>query len=133
MDAADAAEALAMCAAYDNRTPTRIAADAWAATLPDIALADAKAAIVGHYTESREWVMPADVRKRVRAIRDERLASGTAILGIPDADPDDVAAYIAAQREMRHRIASGEEVARPVVALIEQAARRTRVPARDEP
>ena len=95
-----------MCAAYDNRTPTRIAAEAWAAALADVRLPDAKAAITDHYSGSREWIMPADVRVGVQTIRNDRLARHGPVL--PDVDPADVAAYQAERHRLIALIADGD-------------------------
>src|SRR5450830_1307829 len=94
-----------MCAAFDNRTPTRIAAEAWAAALADVRLPDAKAAITEHYSGTRDWIMPADVRVGVQRIRNERLAKHGPVL--PNIDPDDVAAYQAERRRLIAMIADG--------------------------
>jgi hypothetical protein len=60
--------------------------------------------------------MPADVITRVRAIRQRRLAD--TIEAPPDADPDNVPAYLNALRENRAITASGEPTRqRPVHAL----------------
>jgi len=100
-----------MCAAFDNRTPTRIAAEAWAAALADVRLPDAKAAITDHYANTRDWVMPADVRSGVQRIRTDRLARHGPVL--PDVDPDDVGAYQAERRRLIALIADGHTPERP--------------------
>lgn len=114
MTPAETAEALAMAAAFDRRTVGRADVAAWHAVLGDLAATDVRDAIAGHYRDSRDWLMPADIRDRVKATRRTRLAAVPD--EIPDADPDDPAAYIAALREGRTRIASGEP--RPVAALL---------------
>jgi hypothetical protein len=63
---------LATCAAYDRRTIGKTDAVAWHAVVGDLPFADAQQAVFAHYAESREWIMPADVRQRVkRKQRDE--------------------------------------------------------------
>lgn len=63
---------LATCAAYDRRTIGKTDAVAWHAIVRDLPFADAQQAVFDHYSESREWIMPADVRTRVkRKQRDE--------------------------------------------------------------
>jgi hypothetical protein len=64
---------LAVIAAYDHRTLGDADGDAWEMAVGDLAFSDARMAVVAHYRESREWIMPADVRERVRAIRQARL------------------------------------------------------------
>ena len=57
---------LATCAAYDRRTIGKTDAVAWHAVVCDLPFADAQQAVFAHYSESREWIMPADVRQRVK-------------------------------------------------------------------
>lgn len=109
MNTADAAEALAMCAAYDNRTPTRIAAEAWAAALPDIRVEDVKTAIVDHYGQSREWIMPADIATAVRVIRARRLADASTPQPPETIDPDDVPKMLAWTRARNAAIGDGHD------------------------
>ena len=126
MTPSEAAVALGMCAAFDRRTVGETDARAWAEALPDIDLADAKRAIVAHYRERRDWLMPADIYQAVKAERRARLAVGTITDGIPDADPDDPAAYTAALRDNRLRIAAGESTY-PVAAMVASIARTTTI------
>jgi len=46
----------------------------WEGLIGDLSAADAQAAVIAHYRESREWIMPADVRIRVKAARRDRLS-----------------------------------------------------------
>jgi hypothetical protein len=63
---------LTTCAAYDRRTIGKADAVAWHAVVRDLPFTDAQEAVFAHYSESREWIMPADVRTRVkRKQRDE--------------------------------------------------------------
>ena len=57
---------LATCAAYDRRTVGRTDAVAWHAVVGDLPFDLAQQAVFAHYAESREWIMPADVRTRVK-------------------------------------------------------------------
>ena len=61
-------------AAFDRRTTGESDVMAWHAAVGDLDFADSRAAVIAHYQESRDWVMPADVRVRVKAIRRDRLA-----------------------------------------------------------
>lgn len=59
------------CAAYDRRTVGEADVIAWHRIIGDLPYHDCQAAVIAHYTESREWIMPADIRSRVkRAQRD---------------------------------------------------------------
>jgi hypothetical protein len=69
-----AAGLLAWAAATDNREVTEAAAIAWADALDaNVTLADGKAAISAHRAESSDWLMPAHINTRVRAMRRDRL------------------------------------------------------------
>jgi hypothetical protein len=57
---------LATCAAYDRRTVGKTDAIAWHAVVKDLPFEYAQQAVFAHYSESREFIMPADVRTRVR-------------------------------------------------------------------
>lgn len=62
---------LGLCASYDNRNVDDSALYAWFRAVGDLPFADCETAVIAHYRESREWIMPADVRTRVkRAQRD---------------------------------------------------------------
>jgi hypothetical protein len=94
---------------------------AWAEALGDMDQADACEAVTQHYRAENSRLMPKDVITGVRRIRSNRLAELAE--EVPDADPNDVAAYLAALREQRYRAASGE-AARPVAALVAAVASR---------
>lgn len=68
---------LTMCATFDRRTVGEADAEAWSVTLDGIELEDGKTAIVEHYRESRDWIMPADIRRIVKRIRRERIRNHT--------------------------------------------------------
>jgi len=76
MTPAEAAELLTCISVYDNREVNRPTAGAWAATLPDVSLADALAVLPDYYRAatrtSRNWIYPGDVLGLVAA-RHERL------------------------------------------------------------
>ena len=120
------ARLLAKAQLIDNRTVDELTIEAWFELVGHLDFDDAMAALTEHRRTSTEWVTPAHIITGVKAIRRARLETGTAIEGEPDADPDDVVAYLAAVRERRQRVAAGEKL-RPVAALIESAAPK-RVP-----
>jgi hypothetical protein len=123
MTPAETAEVLAMAAAFDRRTVGRSDVAAWHAVLGDLDAADVRAAVTEHYRDSRDWLMPADVRTRVKAIRKARLSAVPE--GVPDADPDNPVAYIEALRQQRYRAASPDERPRPIAALLARVERST--------
>ena len=87
----------------------------WAAVMSDVAYADAVQA-VGRLGRRQTYIAPADIIAEVRTIRCERLDGVDAIT--PEADPDDVRAYIAELRRIRADVANGRrEVPKSAGAL----------------
>lgn len=104
---------LAVAAAYDRRTIGEADSEAWEAAVGDLPFRDARDAVVAHYRESREWVMPSDIRQRVKAVQAERLR----VTPIPPPPPellDDPPAYRKHLRESAQRIAEGRPVLRAI-------------------
>jgi hypothetical protein len=64
----------------------------WLEMIGDLTYADCAQAVRDHYRDSREWIMPADIRRRVRAIRDARLARTRLPAPAPEI-ADDTTAY----------------------------------------
>ena len=65
---------LTVAAAFDQRTVGEGDAMAWYAVVGDLDFTEAKQAVIGHYTDSTDRIMPAHVRVRVKAARRDRLA-----------------------------------------------------------
>lgn len=99
---------LTVAAAFDQRTVGEGDAMAWHSVLGDLAFADAQQAVLGHYADSRERVMPADIRNRVLAIRNRRLQD-TEIPPPPVELLDDPDAYSAALHAAAVAIADGRD------------------------
>jgi hypothetical protein len=97
---------LALAAAFDRRTVGEADVSAWMSVLGDLNYADARQALTEHYAEHREFAMPADIRGRVKIIRRDRLSAAHGDAAVPDADPDDIPAWLTALREGRMRSAS---------------------------
>lgn len=57
---------LGICAAFDNRNVDDSAVFAWYSAIKDLPYSECESAVIAHYSDSREWIMPADVRTRVR-------------------------------------------------------------------
>ena len=90
MNRTEAAQVLAMAAAFDNRQPDQAAALAWAEALdPDLPLQDALRIVGEHYRDERAWVMPADINRRWRALGKARLETAVR-MGLPE-PPDELA------------------------------------------
>lgn len=132
MTPSEAATLLSMAAAFDNRKVSEETVSAWVAALADLRFEDCRAAVVEHYKTSRDWLMPADIRKMVRRVRAKRIAEakfpeppsglsefeyrrwlrestravGDGVLGpvtpLLPADPDRVRALISTHQPARH-------------------------------
>ncbi|MEU9558020.1 zinc finger domain-containing protein [Streptomyces fumanus] len=121
MTPAETAALLSFAAAFDRRTLGEADVLAWHTVLADIAFEPAKAAVTAHYATETRWIMPADIRQHVLARRNDTAADiqGPGLpAAIPDADPDDIPAYLAAVREQRTRAANGQLRPRPVRELL---------------
>jgi hypothetical protein len=66
---------LGAIAARDQRTVGETDVLAWHEDLEDLDFADCRAAVTRHFRDSTERIMPAHIRRHVRAIRDARRAS----------------------------------------------------------
>jgi hypothetical protein len=101
---------------FDEYTP-----DAWHDVLSDYALADARAAAAA-VARKQPFVSPAEIIAGIRKQREDRAADfqGPGLSAeIPDADPDDVQAYLSALRGLRTRAADGLPTKRrPVAELL---------------
>lgn len=115
MNAAETGKLLGFMAMYDNRRVDELVIVAWHRVLGDLRYADAEAAVAAHYTETTERIMPAHVRQRVKALRDERIRR-TEIPAPPRELLNDPDAYRKALRESAKRIADGEEPPRALEA-----------------
>lgn len=104
---ADAYELLAVAQTFDRRTVGDFDAGGWRRALTGLDLDDAKQAVVEHYTTSTDWLMPGHVRAGVKRLRANRLER--APYTVPDADPDDPRAFIAALKAGTTLAAGGEQ------------------------
>lgn len=113
MTPAQTAELLALAAAFDRRTLGKTDVLAWHTVLTDIDYEAAKQAVTQHYATETRWIMPADIRTAVHTTRANTAADyqGPGLPAeIPDADPDNVPAYLTALRAQRTRAADGIEL-----------------------
>lgn len=62
MTRAETARLLALCAAFDRRTVGEADVFAWHSVLEDVSFEHGTAAVKAHYADSREWIMPSDIR-----------------------------------------------------------------------
>ena len=64
---------LTVAAVFDFRSIGEADAIAWHTVLGDLEFDDARMAVLAHYAESCDRIMPANVRQRVKAMRRDRL------------------------------------------------------------
>jgi len=108
MNAAETGKLLGLMAMYDYRDIGPADAAAWLKVIGDLPYADAETAVADHYAETRDRIMPADVRQRVKAMRAERLKL-TPVPPPPAELIDDPEAYRRHLRESARRIADGQQ------------------------
>lgn len=118
----EAVDLLTAAAAFDRRTVGEADAIAWHAAVGDLTLNDCRAAVVAHYTETTEWLMPAHVRGRVKEIRAKRLQD-TEIPPPPPELLDNPPAYRAALHAAAVAIADGRDPEPAVQAIARQVRR----------
>lgn len=111
MNSDEAAILLGYCAAFDNRNPSIVAAQAWGAALHDVPLdQDAKDAVAAYYTtapkdpDQRLWILPHHVRTLRSKIRSARLETFVYEPPDPDETPRE---FLARYRGQVNAIASG--------------------------
>lgn len=113
---------------FDEYTP-----DAWHDVLGEYRLDEARAA-AARVAKGQPFVSPSEIIDAIKRQREDtaRDFQGPGLAAaIPDADPDDVTAYLAAIRQQRYRAASGLELTpRPMAELLAGVGRE--VPAEDE-
>lgn len=123
MDPEVIGDVLAVAAAFDNRTVGDADCTAWYRVIGHLDQREAEEAIIAHYSETTDRIMPAHVLNRVGKLRALRIAHAGPE-AVPDVDdPDDWRAYQAALREGRFRTASGMSP-RPVRRAISGAFQR---------
>lgn len=72
MDKSDVVLLLAFAGTYDYRKVGESDIEAWYLAVGDLDLDDAKMAVVAHYQNTADRMMPFHLRQGVKAIRDER-------------------------------------------------------------
>lgn len=95
-----------MVAAFDRRRVGEEDVLAWQAVLGWSRFEDCVEAVKEHFTESRDWLMPADIVKRVRKMREARLKA-TAMPPPPLDVADDAERYLAWAKRTQTAIADG--------------------------
>jgi hypothetical protein len=101
MSAQTASRVLAKIAAYEPTfpKPDPIILAAWAEALDGCPQDAALAAVTEHYRTTSQRIMPADILRIVKS--HPRVVTAATAHMVPDADPDDVPAYLEALRQGR--------------------------------
>ena len=115
MNANEVIDLLTLMASYDRRTVGKSDVAAWGLAVGDLPFADSRDAVITHYRESREWIMPADVRDLVNEVRRERLKNAPA-LDPPHEVADDPAKYVEWLAAERKKIADGPQALKAVTS-----------------
>ena len=67
---------LTLMASYDRRKAGEADVEAWEAAVGSLSFEDCRTAVIAHYQDSEDWIMPVHVRRRVKAMRAERITAG---------------------------------------------------------
>ena len=122
MNAKETARLLALCASYDRRKVGEADILAWHRIIGDLPFGDCEQAVLEHYAETSDWIMPAHIRTRVKETRRQRIFDA----GIPAPPPellDDPAAYGAALQAAAVAIADGRDPESAMAAIARQRPR----------
>ena len=124
MNRTEASMLLTFIARVDNRNIDRDVVEVWADMLDDIRLEDALPAAREHLRTDTRWLTPAILRQHVEDAdgAGPQRQSVAEALRVPDADPDDPAAYREALRGQRYA-APTIAVPRPAGVLTSGGAR----------
>ncbi|MCA6093470.1 hypothetical protein LE181_15040 [Streptomyces sp. SCA3-4] len=117
MTPADAAELLALAAAFDRRTIGEADAHAWARALRGIPLDhDTRNAVAEHYAHTEQWITPARVREVRARIRENRIGAAHPVY---DGNPGETGAeFVERRRAQITAAADGTLPARPITHAI---------------
>lgn len=113
---------LTAAAAFDRRTVGEADAAAWHAAVGDLRFEDCQQAVIAHYRETSDWLMPAHVRQRVLEIRHRRLQD-TETPPPPAELIDNPRAYQKALHAARVAIADGRDPEQAMAVIARNAAR----------
>jgi hypothetical protein len=72
MNKLEISKLLTVVSTYDNRKIATETVEAWFLVLGDISFEEASEAIVMHFKDSTNWLLPAHIRTNVRIIRDRK-------------------------------------------------------------
>jgi hypothetical protein len=119
---ADAAELLALIAAFDRRTIGEADARAWSAALRDIPLDDdTRTAVADHYGVTNEWMKPAHVKQLRARIREARIGAAHPVYEPPQGDYETGAEFTERRRAQLAAAADGTLPAQSITQALDAA------------
>lgn len=127
MNAEETSRLLAKCASFDRRKVGEADVIAWLQVLGDLPYDDCTAAVIGHYGETADWIMPAHIRQRVKRVREARITAAKIPAPPPELtnDPD---AYSAALHAARVAAADGRNPETAVQLVADRNRREIEAP-----
>jgi len=123
MTLSEICDLLSVIGAFDRRALGDADGHSWHAAIGDLNYEDARQAVIDHYGESAEWIMPAHVRQRIRETRLRRLRD-TEIPPPPPELTDDPDAYRQWLRTATRIVADGGTAEQAAAAAVESTRRR---------
>lgn len=103
---------IALC---DNRKVDVPMVAQWHRIIGDLPYSDTSQAVIEYFAESTEYLKPADLIRRVKTIRADRLRNSDLV--IPAGDPDDREAWAQSLRTITNRLANGREPFRAIEGI----------------
>jgi hypothetical protein len=128
MTLSEICDLLSVIGAFDRRALGDADGHSWHAAIGDLDYEDARQAVIAHYSESTEWIMPGHVRQRVMEPRLRRLRD-TEIPPPPPELTDDPDAYRQWLRTATKVVAAGGTPEQAAKAAIKSTRRRLQLTA----
>lgn len=115
-------DVLAKAAAFDSRKVGEVDVLAWHEVIGRYEVREALEAVTRHYSETRERLMPADLIKHIKAIREEqrRVEKHSAPLALPSRYEDDEMRNL----RIKEGVAQCRDVLQPVFDMLAEKRRR---------
>lgn len=112
MNPEEASRVLAAAAAYDQRTVGPNQSKMWALALSGVTFDEAFDAVIRHFEQSTEYLLPAHITRLVVGERTRRAREAFATtVPAPNVDPADTAAWLTEQRALVAALAAGRVAA----------------------
>lgn len=126
----DIGAVLGDAAAFDNRTIGKADTLAWFRAIGHLNVTEARSAVIAHYSETRDRLMPFDVLRIVRTERGRRLAAANIVY--EPIGGETVRQFMARIAGLVRAAADGQLGPRPIALALEAAGPAPEVPAEIE-